>query len=212
MKRTRLQRAWRISVTQPAPHSDPQARGDEPGRAPPTVPGMRSQWPPLARADGSSWWRVSVVALAATRATRTGSRWLAGTRWMAAGIFLSFGVTKFANHAAELASFRHYPLPAPGFFVYLVGVAEIGGGLLLAAGLLTRLAALALAADMIGAVVVSGLATWEVISLTLAPLLLAVMIILTRFGAGGWSVDAWLAARLKPDLGHASVFQHASGR
>ena len=114
---------------------------------------------------------------------------------MAAGIFLGFGVTKFANHAAELASFRHYPLPAPGLFVYLVGALEIGAGLLLAAGLLTRLAALALAADMIGAVVVSGLARGEVISLTLAPLLLVAMIILIRFGAGAWSLDLWLAAR-----------------
>jgi len=134
--------------------------------------------------------------LAATRATRTGSRWLTGTRWVAAGIFLGFGVTKFANHAAELASFRHYPLPAPGLFVYLVGALEIGGGLLLAAGLLTRLAALALAADMIGAVVVSGLSRGEVISLTLAPLLLVAMIILIRFGPGAWSLDSWLATRL----------------
>ena len=133
--------------------------------------------------------------LAAARATRTGARWLTGTRWVAAGIFLGFGVTKFANHAAELASFRHYPLPAPGLFVYLVGALEIGGGLLLAAGLLTRLAALALAADMIGAVVVSGLTRGEFISLTLAPLLLAAMIILIRFGAGAWSLDNWLAAR-----------------
>ena len=133
--------------------------------------------------------------LAAAQATRTGSRWLTGTRWVAAGMFLGFGVTKFANHAAELASFRHYPLPAPGLFVYLVGALEAGGGLLLAAGLLTRPTALALAADMIGAVVVSGLARGEVISLTLAPLLLVAMIILIRFGAGAWSLDNWLAAR-----------------
>lgn len=39
-------------------------------------------------------------------------------------------------------------------------------------GLLTRLAALAQAADMLGASVVSGLARGELISLTLAPLLL----------------------------------------
>jgi uncharacterized membrane protein YphA (DoxX/SURF4 family) len=133
--------------------------------------------------------------LAATRATRTGSWWLTGARWVAASIFLGFGVTKFANHAAELASFRHYPLPAPGLFVYLVGALEAGGGLLLAAGLLTRLAALALATDMIGAVVVSGLARGEVISVTLAPLLLVAMIILIRFGPGTWSLDSWLAAR-----------------
>jgi putative oxidoreductase len=57
-------------------------------------------------------------------------------------------------------------------FVYLAGVIETGGGLLLIMGLLTRLAALALAADMLGAIVVSGLARGELISLTLAPLLL----------------------------------------
>jgi uncharacterized membrane protein YphA (DoxX/SURF4 family) len=43
---------------------------------------------------------------------------------------------------AELASFRHYPLPAPDALVYLVGGIEIGAGPLLIMGLLTRLAAL----------------------------------------------------------------------
>jgi uncharacterized membrane protein YphA (DoxX/SURF4 family) len=133
------------------------------------------RWLRLARADGSGRWRSPAAAILGTRATGAGGRWVAVTRWAAAGIFLGFGVTKFANHAAELASFRHYPLPAPGLVVYLVAVLEIGGGLLLSAGLLTRLAALALAADMIGAVVVSGLARREAISLTLAPLLLATM-------------------------------------
>lgn len=71
-------------------------------------------------------------------------------------MFLIFGVSKFVNHAAELASFRHYPLPAPGTLVYAVGVIEICGGLLLVVGLLTRLTALALAADMLGAIAVSG--------------------------------------------------------
>jgi NADH dehydrogenase len=128
--------------------------------------------------------------------TGTGRRslWLAGVRCAAAIVFLIFGVSKFVNHAAELASFRHYPLPAPGPVVYAVGVIEIGGGLLLLVGLLTRLAALALAADMLGAIVVSGLARWETVSLTLAPMLLAAMIILVRFGAGDWSLDRHLAA------------------
>ena len=111
-------------------------------------------------------------------------------------MFLIFGVSKFVNHAAELASFRHYPVPAPGTLVYAVGVIEISGGLLLAIGLLTRLTALALAADMLGAIVVSGLARWETVSLTLAPILLAAMIILIRFGAGDWSLDRHLAAHL----------------
>jgi uncharacterized membrane protein YphA (DoxX/SURF4 family) len=123
-------------------------------------------------------------------------RVLAGTRWVAAVIFASFGVAKFTNHSAELASFRHYPLPAPEFFVYLVGVVEVTGALLLAVGLLTRLTALALAADMVGAIAVSGLARGEIISLTLAPLLLIAMIILIRYGAGRWSADNQITARM----------------
>jgi DoxX len=75
-------------------------------------------------------------------------------------------------------------------------VIEICGGLLLVVGLLTRLTALALAADMLGAIAVAGLARWETVSLTLAPVLLAAMIILTRFGAGDWSLDRHLAANM----------------
>ena len=77
--------------------------------------------------------------------------------------------------------------------VYLAGVTETGGGVLLIMGLLTRLAAVALAADMLGAIVVSGLARGELISLTLAPLLLVAMIGLIRLGAGPWSLDRRIA-------------------
>ena len=137
---------------------------------------------------------------ALTRTPPPAERWAALTRWAAGIIFLIFGVGKFSNHAAELASFRHYPLPAPDTFVYLVGVIELAGGLLLIMGLLTRLAALALAADMIGAIAVSGLARGELISLTLAPLLLVAMISLIRFGAGSCSLDRRSA--LKAASGH----------
>jgi putative oxidoreductase len=132
---------------------------------------------------------------AGTRTPPPARRWAALTRWAAGIIFLVFGVAKFSDHAAELASFRHYPLPAPEAFVYLAGVIEIGGGLLLIMGLLTRLAALALAADMTGAIVVSGLARGELISLTLAPLLLVAMISLIRVGGGPWSLDRQIAPK-----------------
>jgi putative oxidoreductase len=52
------------------------------------------------------------------------------------------------------------------------------GGLLLILGLATRLSALVLAADMVGAIVVSGIKEGEPISLTLAPALLVVMLLL----------------------------------
>src|SRR6266699_1087299 len=117
---------------------------------------------------------------AGTRTPLPAGRWVALMRWAAGFIFLICGVAKFSGQAAELASFRHYPLPASEVFVYLVGVIETGGGVLLIMGLLTRLAAVVLAADMLGAIVVSGLARGELISLTLAPLLLVVMIGLIR--------------------------------
>jgi uncharacterized membrane protein YphA (DoxX/SURF4 family) len=110
-------------------------------------------------------------------------------RWAAAIVFVVFGAGKFVNHASELASFRTYALPAPDVFVYFIGVLEITGGLLLAAGLLVRLAAVALAGDMVGAIVVSGLVQGEFISLTLAPALLVAMLVLIRVAAPGRSRD-----------------------
>jgi uncharacterized membrane protein YphA (DoxX/SURF4 family) len=109
-------------------------------------------------------------------------------RLAAAGVFVVFGVAKFTNHASELASFRDYGLPAPDAFVDAIGVLEVAGGMLLAIGLLVRPAAIALACDMVGAIVVSGVGRGEAVSLTLAPLLLVAMIFLIRVGAGGWSL------------------------
>src|SRR5262245_11457149 len=131
-----------------------------------------------------------------TRTPPPARRWAALTRWAAGIIFLVFGVAKFSDHAAEFASFRHYPLPAPEVFVYLAGVIEIGGGLLLIMGLLTRVAQLALPPEMPGAIVVPGLALGELISLPLAPVLLVAMISLIRAGGGPWSLDRHIAPKV----------------
>jgi hypothetical protein len=56
------------------------------------------------------------------------SQWPVGVRFAAAIVFLIFDVSKFVNHATELASFRHYPVPAPVTVVYAVGVIEACGG------------------------------------------------------------------------------------
>jgi putative oxidoreductase len=116
-------------------------------------------------------------------------------RWAAAIVFVVFGAGKFVDHGAELASFRKYGLPAPDAFVYLIGALEIGGGMLLASGRLVRLAALALAGDMVGAIIVSGLGRGEDVSLTLAPALLAAMIFLVIAGRGERAVVT--AARVR---------------
>lgn len=103
---------------------------------------------------------------------------------LAAGaIFVVFGLGKFVNHASELASIRQYGLPFPAVAVVLIGVLEIAGGALLLARRLVLPAAVVLAGDMVGAIVVSGIARGELISLTLAPALLVAMLYL--LGAGG---------------------------
>jgi len=107
-------------------------------------------------------------------------------RLVAAGVFVIFGIGKFVNHASELASFRLYGLPAAGAFVYAVGALELLGGLLLAVRRIVVPIALALAGDMLGAIVVSGLAHGEIISLTLAPALLVAMLLLVRAEWQGW--------------------------
>src|SRR6516164_467222 len=110
-------------------------------------------------------------------------------RLLSGGVFVVFGIGKFVNHSSELASFKAYGLPAPEAFVVLIGVVEFVGGLLLIAGVLTRPAALVLAGDMVGAIVVSGLAKEELISLTLAPAELVTMLVLLSMGPGRYVID-----------------------
>ena len=110
-------------------------------------------------------------------------------RLLSGGVFVVFGAGKFVNHSSELASFKTYGLPAPEAFVVVIGAVELVGGLLLIAGVLTRPAALVLAGDMVGAIVVSGLAKGELISLTLAPAELVAMLVLLRVGPGRYVID-----------------------
>ena len=111
-------------------------------------------------------------------------------RLLSGGVFVVFGIGKFVNHASELASFKTYGLPAPEAFVVMIGLIELVGGLLVMTGILTRLAALVLAADMIGAIVVSGIAKGELISLTIAPAELVAMVVLLWTGPGTRSVSS----------------------
>ena len=87
------------------------------------------------------------------------------------------------NHGDELASFQSYGLPAPEVAVYAVGVLEVAGGAVLIAARAVPLAAALLALNMVVAIAVSGIGQGEVVpSLTLAPLLLAVMLLLLWTG------------------------------
>ena len=124
------------------------------------------------------------------------SAWIA--RVVSGSVFVVFGLGKFVNHASEVASFQTYGLPSPDAFVYAIGVLEVLGGLLLIVGLATRVAALLLAGDMVGAITVSGIGEGEIISLTLAPALLIAMLVLIWSGPGRHAVDQHLrSARIR---------------
>ena len=116
-------------------------------------------------------------------------------RLLAGGVFVVFGIGKFVDHASELASFKAYGLPAPDAFVVIVGLIEMIGGALLIAGVLTRPAALVLAGNMVGAIIVSGIAKSELISLTLAPAELVAMLVLLWCGPGAHSLSHELSRR-----------------
>jgi putative oxidoreductase len=134
-----------------------------------------------------------VSRLLTTRPGRPAA-WAPWVRWAAAIVFVAFGVGKFTAHGSELRSFRLYGLPSPDAWVYAIGVLETAGGALLAAGALTRLAALMLAGDMAGAIIVAGIRHGEVVpSLTLAPVVLVAMMFLLVVGPGRHSLDARLA-------------------
>jgi len=71
-------------------------------------------------------------------------------------IFVGEGVLKFLRpDQLGPGRFDKAGIPAGTFFAYLDGVFEIGCGLLILAGLLTRLAAIPMIVDMIGALTIT---------------------------------------------------------
>jgi uncharacterized membrane protein YphA (DoxX/SURF4 family) len=100
------------------------------------------------------------------------------TRFVPAGVFLVFGADEFVNHGRNARSFAIYGLPDPSAFSYAIGSLEIVGALALLSGVALLAAAVALAGDMVGAIIVSGIALGELVSLTLAPAMLVAMLTL----------------------------------
>ncbi|PKW18285.1 DoxX family protein [Saccharopolyspora spinosa] len=124
-------------------------------------------------------------------------------RLVVGGIFLSEGIQKFL-FPAKLGPGRfakETPLPAPEFFAYLDGVFEIGCGVLLILGLLTRLAAIPMIINMLGAEILTKFpllahgGVWTYMHEArpeLSQLFGSVFLLIV--GAGAWSLDAWLTA------------------
>jgi putative oxidoreductase len=117
-------------------------------------------------------------------------------RLAAGAILIGFGQSKFVHHAKEVRSFDRYGLPAPEVFTYAIGTAELVGGILLVVGLMTRLVALGLAGNMVGAVATGGRVDGGFVNLGLAPTLLVAMLFLVWAGAGRFALDDLLARRV----------------
>ncbi|WP_051581014.1 DoxX family protein [Pseudonocardia acaciae] len=115
--------------------------------------------------------------------------------------FVFFGLLKFIAHELELAEFVRYGFPDSGLVVYLVGLLEMGAGLMLVLGLGTRLAAAGLAVVMAGAILTAGVRVGGWFHLGVAPTALAAMLYLLWAGAGSRALDGRLAGRAHPVSG-----------
>ena len=127
---------------------------------------------------------------------RGSTAWLATLVALAAGVvFVAFGVGHFANHGSEVPNFRAYQVPFASLAVWAVGVVEFTGGVALLLGLFVRLAAAALAVDLVGVITTAGRVEGGFVNLGLASLLLAAMFFLLWAGPGALTLDAGLRRR-----------------
>ena len=126
-------------------------------------------------------------------------------RLVVGGVFLSEGLQKFLfPDALGVGRFVKIGIPAPEIMAPFVGVFEIGCGVLLLAGLMTRLAAIPLIIDMVVAI-----ATTKIPMLTKGGFwamahearvdyaMIFGCLFLLIVGAGPWSVDAQLQRESK---------------
>jgi putative oxidoreductase len=118
-------------------------------------------------------------------------------------IFIISGFGKLAGLEGAAAYIGSKGLPAPLLFALLAGVSELAGGLMLVAGLGTRLAALVLALFLVPATVFFhnpfGLAGAEAHMQQIHALkniaIAGGLTALATWGAGSLSLDAWLKRR-----------------
>jgi putative oxidoreductase len=113
-------------------------------------------------------------------------------------IFINEGWGKIGNYQGTAQYMESHGVP--GLLLPLVILTELGGGLLVASGLLTRLAALALSAFCVLAAVLfhADLAdSNEFIEFGKDIAIAGGFLSLVAFGAGEWSLDGLLARRTR---------------
>jgi putative oxidoreductase len=146
-------------------------------------------------------------------------------RLMVGGVFLSEGILKFVYPNQGVGRFTKLGIPAPELTATFVGSLEIVGGILLIAGLFTRIIAIPFLVEMVVAILTTKIALYHGTSpLPLPPSLpkvgfwsvmhearseyaqILTSMFLLLVGPGPWSLDAWVRRRRE-----ARVAPQASG-
>ena len=133
--------------------------------------------------------------------------------YLGLGLFIR-GVLFIADSSAyaELISGSSTPTFESAALMHYVALAHIGGGILLALGLLTRLAALIQIPILAGAVffvhLPEGLTSADQ-SLEFAALVLVLLVLVFVYGSGKWSVDYYLLTQEEPEVALAGSRREA---
>jgi len=124
-------------------------------------------------------------------------------RVMVGSVFLAEGIQKFLfADALGAGRFAKIGIPAPEIMGPFVGIVEVVCGALLIAGLLTRLAAVPLAIDILVAIATTKIPMllqkgfWPTVHESRVDgCMLLGLIVIIMTGAGAWSVDAVISPR-----------------
>lgn len=124
---------------------------------------------------------------------------LAVVRVVTGIVFLAHGWQKVFTYgfAGVTGSFTQMGVPVPGLTAPLVSLLELLGGIALIVGLLTRLAALGLAINMLGAILIVHLSAGFFLpnGYEFAFTLMATCIAIMLMGPGEYSIDAGISGR-----------------
>jgi putative oxidoreductase len=137
-------------------------------------------------------WRILL-----RRRVHGNAAWAAGVLRVVLGAVFTFGfaIAKFSDHAREVRDFRDWDVPAASLSVYVAGLVELIFGLMLIFGVLTRLAAVVLAGEMVVAILTAGRAEGFGFHTIVPPLFILALLYLLYAGAGPVSVDRLMERR-----------------